>query len=987
MISYDEFLQSPEYLYANEDARPLVAETYATDFWKEVMSDPEYSSNRDAPEWQQVRDQFDSMFPKGRYIRAELEGQDRGIRKGWESLKSGAKQAYGVVTGDSEMVAEEVAKQDIYERNNPGTPAGGEMEKAFNSGGDRPGVIGGVKNVLGGIAAVGKEFKKDVFEAPDIWSGTKAAWDNLAAFANANIEQLPNSAPGMTGTLAGGAAGWASGGPIGMILGSIGGGTVGNSVVEMRGKILQGLQEANINPVDRDAVAKWVSENQAQIITDTAQKSAVISVVDAITLAAGAKILAGPALAASNRTLAKMGVDAASPDAIKVAKSSPQYKALMAADEPFQKTLTGVNKLSRNVGAAALEPLGEAFGEYMGEKWSTGKQDMREAFLEGVFSMGTSAGVFAGQKTFQAIKAPGKPAVPEKPIGAATQGILATESIDEAIETFKTAVETPAMPTEELGVQAPVDQAIDEFKSNVRTGDQRVAERDIESILTSSQVPVDPQTYGPAYDYTIHDEPGPEPGPVESIEERQAAIEAAPLTDEEIRGRAGTAYTPSVDGDRLKQQADREFAYEVAERPDEPEYESPEERRAIIKYSEPTEEEIRGKAGTTYTPSVDGDRLKKQAELEETFAPPTLEEQRRSTKAETYETLANKEETPLDRKMDKVEEELPIRKAAGTAGPEIATKNLGTQEAFESKPEDFTASNGKPFSNEKSLKWSATQRGVSLEGMRIVPYKGGVIATSEVTKKAPAAPHAAAKLENGHWEINGKESAARGQSVALEATEPQKEAGNYKKAHVKINGLEISIENPVGTIRTGKAPDGSEWRTPMKADYGYIRGTVGKDKDHLDVFIKPKYRGGDGPVFVVNQVDPETGKFDEHKVVMGAKTEDEAMEIYESNYEKGWPGGKSVVPMTQEQFSSWSRSEAPKKGEVKLADLPKAPKAPKALPVVNIESIPADMKVQVKEIRGASGKEISIMENAREAIQKHGELIEKYSQLLGCIQS
>ena len=571
MISYDEFLQSPEFLYANEEARPLVMETYATDFWKEVMSDPEYASNHDAPEWQQVRDQFDSMFPTGRYIRAELEGQDTGIKKGWEGLKSGAKQAYGVVTGNADMVAEEVAKQDEYERNNPGTRAGGEMEKAFQSGGDRPGVIGGIKNVAGGILGVGREFKKDVVEAPDIWTGTKAAWDNLAAFANANLEQLPNSAPGMTGTLAGGAAGWASGGPIGAILGSIGGGTVGNSIVEMRGKILQGLQEAKINPVDRDAVSKWVAENQAQIITDTAQKSAVISVVDALTLAAGAKILAGPALAASNRTLAKMGVDAASPDMVKAAKSSPQYKALMAADEPFQKTLTGVNKLSRNVGAAALEPAGEAFGEYMGEKWSTGKQDMREAFLEGIFSLGTSAGVFAGQKAFQAIKAPGKPAVPEKPIGAATQGILATESVDEAIETFKTAVETPAMPTEELGVQAPVDQAIDEFKSNVRTGDQRVAERDIESILTSSQVPVDPQTYGPAYDYTINDEPTVS-APVESIEERKAAIESSPLTDEEIRGKAGAEYIPSVDGDRLKKQADREFAYEVSERPDEPEY-------------------------------------------------------------------------------------------------------------------------------------------------------------------------------------------------------------------------------------------------------------------------------------------------------------------------------------------------------------------------------------------------------------------------------
>ena len=39
-------------------------------------------------------------------------------------------------------------------------------------------------------------------------------------------------------------------------------------------------------------------------------------------------------------------------------------------------------------------------------------------------------------------------------------------------------------------------------------------------------------------------------------------------------------------------------------------------------------------------------------------------------------------------------------------------------------------------------------------------------------------------------------------------TPAQKEAGNYKKAHIKVQGLDIAIENPTGTERTGVDPNG-----------------------------------------------------------------------------------------------------------------------------------------------------------------------------------
>ena len=168
-----------------------------------------------------------------------------------------------------------------------------------------------------------------------------------------------------------------------------------------------------------------------------------------------------------------------------------------------------------------------------------------------------------------------------------------------------------------------------------------------------------------------------------------------------------------------------------------------------------------------------------------------------------------------------------------------------------------------------------------------------------------ASPAAVEKIENPL-------SAANGQEVNTDPTDAQKEAENYKKAHVKIDGLDISIENPQGSIRRGKDAAGKEWKTEMKADYGYIRGTKGYDKDHVDVFIAPGYAGGADTVFIVNQVHGQ--KFDEHKVVLGAVNEAQAEKLYLSNYEKGWQGMGDIVSMSLTDFKEWVFSDAPAQG-------------------------------------------------------------------------
>ncbi len=155
-----------------------------------------------------------------------------------------------------------------------------------------------------------------------------------------------------------------------------------------------------------------------------------------------------------------------------------------------------------------------------------------------------------------------------------------------------------------------------------------------------------------------------------------------------------------------------------------------------------------------------------------------------------------------------------------------------------------------------------------------------------------------------------------------EPTEAQKEAGNYKKGKVRLHGLDISIENPKGSTRKGKDQDGKEWSSEMKHHYGDIKGTTGADGDSIDVFI------GDNPesqkVFVVDQVDPKTGNFDEVKVMMGFDDAETAKSGYLSNYDKDWKGLGEITEASVEDFKAWTKR--PRKSKQPFA-LPAKPKS------------------------------------------------------------
>lgn len=145
-------------------------------------------------------------------------------------------------------------------------------------------------------------------------------------------------------------------------------------------------------------------------------------------------------------------------------------------------------------------------------------------------------------------------------------------------------------------------------------------------------------------------------------------------------------------------------------------------------------------------------------------------------------------------------------------------------------------------------------------------------------------------------------------------------------AQIKLHGLDISIENPKGSTRKGVDKQGKPWESILKHHYGSLKRTEDKDGEQVDVFIGPNPESE--KVFIVNQVDPETKRFDEHKALIGFESEKKARVGYLANYQRGWKGLSSIVEMDMDSFKDW----------LKEADLTKPANIPKE-PHITIEHL------------------------------------------------
>ncbi len=146
--------------------------------------------------------------------------------------------------------------------------------------------------------------------------------------------------------------------------------------------------------------------------------------------------------------------------------------------------------------------------------------------------------------------------------------------------------------------------------------------------------------------------------------------------------------------------------------------------------------------------------------------------------------------------------------------------------------------------------------------------------------------------------------AAAAQAEA-DPTPGRKKAGNYRKGHVTVHGLDITIESRKGSKRKGQGRDGKPWAVTMPAHYGYVKRTLGADGDHVDVYLGPDPLSR--TVFVIDQVNADTRRFDEHKVMLGFRDAAQAA----LTYVKGFSDGRGedrlgrMTPMTLARFKKW----------------------------------------------------------------------------------
>ncbi|MBO9492211.1 PLxRFG domain-containing protein [Endozoicomonas sp. G2_1] len=141
-----------------------------------------------------------------------------------------------------------------------------------------------------------------------------------------------------------------------------------------------------------------------------------------------------------------------------------------------------------------------------------------------------------------------------------------------------------------------------------------------------------------------------------------------------------------------------------------------------------------------------------------------------------------------------------------------------------------------------------------------------------------------------------------------EPSDKQKQVNNYRLGRSEHSGFKVGVENPQGSVRKGVDADGTPWQRTMQHHYGDITGTKGADGDAVDVFIKPGTDDGD-LVFVVDQINPHSADFDEHKVMLGFDSIEEAEQAYLANYDDGWQGLGAISAISKDAFKLWLKSD------------------------------------------------------------------------------
>jgi hypothetical protein len=184
-------------------------------------------------------------------------------------------------------------------------------------------------------------------------------------------------------------------------------------------------------------------------------------------------------------------------------------------------------------------------------------------------------------------------------------------------------------------------------------------------------------------------------------------------------------------------------------------------------------------------------------------------------------------------------------------------------------------------------------------------------------QSVPVRTAADAQLARAAIKARFDRAAAR---AARDPSPAQIEAENWRKGEKRqLNGVTVTIENERGSTRRSKPGAKVQWESTMVHHYGDIDGYIGADGDEVDVFVGQR---PDSPrIFVVDQRNRD-GKFDEHKVMFGFTSEQDARAGYLSNYEPGWTGLGAITEMSQAEFKAWLKGDLKKPASPGFGDNP-----------------------------------------------------------------
>ena len=163
------------------------------------------------------------------------------------------------------------------------------------------------------------------------------------------------------------------------------------------------------------------------------------------------------------------------------------------------------------------------------------------------------------------------------------------------------------------------------------------------------------------------------------------------------------------------------------------------------------------------------------------------------------------------------------------------------------------------------------------EGSLVNPDSGAVLGRVGAKSK-----DVADELERHlKWQMQNRTQRNTGGPVNV--SKGQDTAGNFKKEHEKIHGIPVAVEVKEGHDRVKYEPDGSlKFKAKQYADYGAILGTKDADGMNTDVMVGP-HKDSD-KAYIIDQRKHSTGKFDEHKVMLGFNKRKKAIKAYTKSY-------------------------------------------------------------------------------------------------------